>query len=152
MDALSGQMLDGTVASISSEAMTQSGVVSYPISIRVTLPDGIQLVEGLSAVATVVINEEDGLLIPLQSVYGTYQQPVVQVVTDGGVEVRSVSLGNSDDFWTVVKSGLSEGEKVVMEVSSSSSSTFFTAGQMGGFSAIGGIGGFTGSGRIPGQR
>lgn len=155
MDALSGQTLNGTVNSVSAQPTTQSGVVSYPITIRVNVPEGIQLVEGLSAVASVVICEEEGLLIPLQSVYGTYQQPLVRVLTGDSVEVRSVSLGNSDDFWTVVRSGLSEGERVVMDVSSSSSSgsTFFRMGQMGDFGAIGGMRGFTGgTGRVPGQR
>ena len=140
MDALAGQELTGTVSSVSSKAQSQSGVVSYPISVRVDLPDGVQLVEGLSAVANVVINEEDGLLIPLQSVYGTYQQPMVQIVNGSNAEYREVVLGSSDDFWTVVQQGLSEGEKVVMEVTEASSSTFSfrTGGMVPGMGAIGG--------------
>jgi RND family efflux transporter MFP subunit len=140
MDALAGEVLAGTVSSISSKAQSLQGVVTYPISIRVDLPDGVQLVEGLSAVANVVINEEDGLLIPLQSVYGSYQQPMVQIVNGSDTEYREVVLGNSDDFWTVVQQGLSEGERVVMEVTEASSSTFsFRAGGMvPGMGAIGG--------------
>jgi len=148
MDALAGQELTGTVSSVSSEAQSLQGVVTYPISIRVDLPDGVQLVEGLSAVANVVINEEDGLLIPLQSVYGSYQQPMVQIVNGSNAEYREVVLGSSDDFWTVVQQGLSEGEKVVMEVTEASSSTFsFRTGGM--VPGIGGAGGFGGGGRSP---
>ena len=142
MDALAGQVLTGTVSSVSSKAQSQQGVVSYPISIRVNFPDGVQLVEGLSAVVNVVINEEDGLLIPLQSVYGSYQQPMVQIVRGSSVEYREVVLGSSDDFWTVVQQGLSEGEKVVMEVAEADSDPFsFKTGMIAGRGAVGGGGG-----------
>jgi len=125
MDALPGQELEGTVSTISSAATSQQGVVSYPIRIWLEVPEGVQLREGLSATANIVIREERNvLLVPLQALYGTFQQPVVQVMTDGGIEERVVVLGNSDDFWVVVREGLSEGERVVMEVTQATTSQF----------------------------
>ncbi|MCH7745179.1 MAG: HlyD family efflux transporter periplasmic adaptor subunit, partial [Chloroflexi bacterium] len=68
MDALPGQVLSGTISSIASEPQTQQGVVSYPLRIQVQAPAGLQLPEGLSAVARVGIRGDiDVLRGPLQS-------------------------------------------------------------------------------------
>lgn len=125
MDALPGQVLEGTVSSIASTARSQSGVVSYPISIRVEVPQGIELREGLSATASIVIREERNvLLVPLQALYGTFEQAVVRVMKDGRIEERSVALGSSDDYWAAVRQGLAEGEQVVMQTTQASTSQF----------------------------
>ena len=137
MDALPGQVLEGTVSAISSAARSQQGVVSYPILIRVQLPDGVQLREGLSATASIVIREERSvLLVPLQALYGTFGQPVVRVISNGRVEERLVVLGNNDDFWVAVREGLAEGDQVVMESSGAATTQF---GFGGGFRQFPGV-------------
>ena len=147
MDALPGQTLEGAVSDIAVEPTTQQGVVSYPIGIEVDTPPGLELPEGLSAVATVVIREDlDVLMVPIDALYGTFEQPVVRVVNDGQIEERPVVLGNNDDYWAVVVDGVVEAEFVVMETERA------TTG--GGFDAIrglfgGGNAGF-GGGRGPG--
>jgi RND family efflux transporter MFP subunit len=129
-DALRGQVFEGTVSEISSAAGNQSGVVTYPIKVQVVVPDGVQLREGLTATARIVINEEKSvLLVPQQSLYGTFDQPTVRLMTDSGVEDRAVELGNSDDIYVAVRSGLEEGDRVVMETAE-----FSTAGS--GFGQI----------------
>ena len=138
MDALPGQVLEGTVSSIASAAQNQQGVVSYPIRIQVHLPDGVELVEGLSATANIVIREEiNVLLVPNQALYGSFEQPVLKVMSKGSIEERAVVLGNTDGFWTVVSQGVAEGEEVVMETTQAA-----TIGQFGGFGG--------GSGVLPG--
>jgi multidrug efflux pump subunit AcrA (membrane-fusion protein) len=67
-------------------------------------------------VASIVLNEEKNvLLVPQQALYGTFDQPVVQVMTVSGIEERQVSLGNTDGFWVAVREGIEEGDQVVME-------------------------------------
>ena len=150
MDALPGQVLQGSVSSVASAAQNQQGVVSYPIRIRIETPSGVQLPEGLSALASVVIREDnDVLLVPLQSLRGSFDQPAVQVMQNGRIEERAVTLGNSDDFWIVVVSGLQEGDQVVVEAQDASTGFFgFGGGSFrrtgGGFTGPGG--GFTGPG------
>ena len=140
MDALPDQVLDGSVGAIAPEAQSQQGVVTYPISIRVQVPPGLDLPEGLSAVASVVIREaRNVLLVPLGALTGTFDQPVVRVMADDRVEERQVVLGNSDDFWAVVQEGLAEGELVVMEAQQASTTGF------GGFRGL--IPGGAGRGR-----
>jgi HlyD family secretion protein len=139
MDALAGQVLDGVVSDVGSAARNQQGVVSYPIRIQVQVPAGITLPEGLSAVAGVVIREDrDVLLVPLQALYGTFDQPLVRVISAGVIEERPVVLGNSDDFWAVVQGGLAEGEQLVMQAEQASTTGF---GFGGGFRPGGGFGG-----------
>jgi HlyD family secretion protein len=116
MDALPDQVLKGIVSFIAPVGVTQQGVVSYPIRIQVQASD-IHLPEGLSAVANIVIREDkDVLLIPLQALYGSFEDPTVQVVTDTNrIETRSVILGNSDDFWVVISEGISADDVLAME-------------------------------------
>jgi len=123
MDALPGQVLTGTVVEIGKAAGSQQSVVTYPVSVRIEAPDGLQFVEGLSATASVVIQEEkNALLIPNQAVGGSYVQPTVRLSQDGEVSEVPVVLGASDGFWVVVRSGLSEGDRVVMESSGTGAS------------------------------
>ena len=149
MDALPGQVLQGSVSSIALEARAQQGVVSFPIRIRLSPPQGVQLPEGLSATASVVIREDtDVLLVPLQSIYGSFDRPVVQVMANGRIEEREVTLGNSDDFWAVVEGGLAEGEMIVMESQAASTQGGFAGfrGLLGGGVPGGGFGGGGGGG------
>ena len=150
MDALPGQFMEGTVSSIESAAQTRQGVVSYPLRIRVTPPDGMALPEGLSAVASVVIREDRGvLLIPIQSLYGSFEEPSVKVIVDGRIVDRQVVLGNTDDFWAVVSDGLAEGDVVIMQSQETQTSGFRFGGGFRGFGGGGfGGGGFGGPRRV----
>lgn len=135
MDALPGESLTGVVSSIEAGATNQQGVVTYPIRVRMTVPPELNLIEGLSAVAEVVIQEERGLLIPVQAVMGRFDAPVVQVMEGGKIQQRAVTLGISDDFWVIVTSGLVEGEQVVFQAPDSSGFDFggFRGGPGAGF-------------------
>ena len=139
LEALPDQTLTGVVSEIAASAFSQQGVVTYPIKIRIEVPDGTLLPEGLTAVASVVIREEnDVLLVPLQTIGGTFQEPVVRIWNDGEIELRTVDLGTSDDFWTIVTGGLSEGEQVVMDSVGSTQNAFGGAGAIFRLGAGGG--------------
>jgi RND family efflux transporter MFP subunit len=115
-DALRDEVFTGTVTQVASAGANQQGVVTYAITTRVDLPEGVQLREGLTAVANMVLNQERGvLLVPQQALYGTFEQSTVRVLTELGIEERPVRLGSSDDFWVAVNDGLEEGETIVME-------------------------------------
>ena len=107
-------MLDGAVSAVATQPQTERGVVSYAVTIRIDVPDGVQVPIGLSAVSTVVMHEEEGvLLVPRDAVLGAFGRSVVRVINNGIVEERAVLLGNSNKAWTVVREGLSEGDQVV---------------------------------------
>ena len=151
LEALGNEPLEGLVSSIANSGTSNQGIVTYPVTIRVNSPQGVQLPEGLSATAQVIIREQtDSILIPLQALYGSVQEPVVKIVSGNDIIERQVSLGISDDFWIVVEDGLNEGETISMEVIGSSTTGFGGIGAT--FRAVGGFGGggFGGGGRPPG--
>ena len=117
MDALPDRTLQGIVSSVSSTASNQQGVVTFDVKIDVEIPDDVTLQEGLSAVAKVGISEEQGLLIPNQAVqYGDAGAHVRMMDEDGNIVERPIILGSSDGFMAIVESGLSEGDRIVMQV------------------------------------
>ena len=140
MDALGGLPVQGVVDEVGTRPASQqlqlaqggSGLVTYPVRILLSLPEGQSVPEGLTAIASVVLNRDtDVLLVPLDAVYGTFEQPLARVINDDGLIVeRAIVLGNSDDFWVSVTSGLSEGERVVMEAGENLQGGFF--GGLGG--------------------
>ena len=148
VDALQGATLQGTVTEISSGASNQQGVVTYPIRIQVQVPSDVTLREGLSAVASIVLREElNVLLVPQQALYGTFDQPIVRVVNEEGkIEERSVELGDSDEFWVAVRTGLTDGDQVAM-VSDDVDTGQFSFGQFRRVTGSSGRGGGSRGGR-----
>ena len=131
MAALPGETLSGSVTEIGSPT-NQQGVVSFPVSVRLEVPEDLFLVEGLTATASIVTSEVRGVLLaPTAAVQGSFVQPFIRVSNAGVVEERPVELGASDDFWVVVLSGIAEGEQVIMPAPESGPG-FATFG--GGFS------------------
>ncbi len=116
MDALPDQVLDGRVSSVSSTAANDRGVVTFDVKVSVDIPDGLALQDGLSAVAKIASAEHSGLLVPLQAVQQNPDGEFVRVMEDGAVVERPVTLGDSDGFWAIVESGLSEGDEIIMRV------------------------------------
>ena len=141
LEALGDEPLVGSISDIAAFGESNQGVVTYPRNHPDrTTPAETQLPEGLSAVAEVVIREQtDQLLVPIQALFGSVNQPILLISkSDGTLEPRNVTLGISDDFWTVIEDGVSEGETILMIVVGSDTSQF--GGLGGGFRAIAGGG------------
>lgn len=138
LEALGDEPLVGSISDIAAFGESNQGVVTYPVTIQTEQPAGTQLPEGLSAVAEVVIREQNNkLLAPIQALFGSVNDPILLISNDDGtLEPRSVTLGISDDFWTVIEDGVSEGETIIMTVVGADTSQF--GGFGGGFRAIAG--------------
>ena len=138
LEALGDEALIGRISDIAAFGESNQGVVTYPVTIQTEQPTGAQLPEGLSAVAEVVIREQSNrLLVPIQALFGSVNDPILLIPTsDGTLVPRNVTLGISDDFWTVIEDGVvGEGETILMTVVGSDTSQF------GGFRAVAGFGG-----------
>ena len=146
LEALGDEQLVGRISDIAAFGESNQGVVTYPVTIQTDQPAGTQLPEGLSAVAEIVIREQtDKLLVPIQALFGSVNQPILLISNpDGTIEPREVTLGISDDFWTVIEEGISEGETILMTVVGADTSQF------SGFRAISSSVGFSSAGRPPG--
>ena len=117
MDALPDQSLVGVVSFVGAEPIEQQGgqggVVSYPVRVEIELPADMKAPEGLSAVASIVLSKEtDVLLIPVNAIRGSFDNPIVHLMINEESVETPVTLGNSDDFWTIVTEGLNEGDMV----------------------------------------
>ncbi|MDY6892317.1 MAG: HlyD family efflux transporter periplasmic adaptor subunit [Chloroflexota bacterium] len=144
LDALSDIQLSGEVVRLSAFAEVKSGIVQYPVTISLTVPSDIQLREGMSATAEIVVQAvSDVLLVPNDAISGTTDNSRVTVLVDGQPQVRAVSLGTSDYQWTEVVEGLQEGDVVIVEVAATGATESVITG--GGPMMPGG--GFPGGGR-----
>ena len=136
MAALPGETLSGSVTEIGSPT-NQQGVVSFPVNVRLEVPEGLVLIEGLTATASIVTSEVRGVLLaPTAAVQGSFVQPFIRVSSAGEVEERPVELGASDDFWVVVLSGIAEGEQVIMPAPESGPGFATFGGSFGGGNAL----------------
>ena len=118
LDAMPGQVFTGSISSISSAAQLQQGIAVFTVLVRIDVPPDVDLREGMNANARMAVEEEfNVLLVPVQSIYGTFQEPILRVMSDGETTSRPVTLGDNDGFWVVVESGVNEGEEVIMHVS-----------------------------------
>jgi RND family efflux transporter MFP subunit len=115
VDSLGGQILAGTVSFVADSPKTDRGVIRYPVTIQVDVPDDLQIPLTLSGVSVVVTEERRGVLkVPPEAIQGSAHAPIVLVMKNGAIEKRPVVLGNRDDFWVAVLAGLEEGERVVV--------------------------------------
>ena len=155
MDALGGRVLTGTVSDIGTAANSQQGVVTFPIRVRIDVPEGLTLREGLSATASIVSAlESNAILVPNAAIGGTFTAPTVDRVRNGSSQTVAVEIGLSDGFWVAVRSGLEPGDQVLVAAASSSTTNasavpnFFGGAGAGTFQGFGGGagGGFGGGG------
>jgi HlyD family secretion protein len=118
VDALPDVELKGKVTFISPFGTQTTGVVEFAVTISLD-PTETELKGGLTATADIIVEKhENVLLIPNRSIKGSPGDYWVEVVIDEKkvtTEKRPVVLGAQNDQLSEVISGLSEGEKVIVE-------------------------------------
>lgn len=131
----------GTVSSIAeTSASGSNGVVSYDVTVALTSPP-TGLRTGMSAQVSVTIASSANVIaVPAAAVQGAGGTYVVQVVdATGQVQDVSVDVGLVTSSYVEIKTGLAEGQRVVIGTSTSRSGSNTTGG-----------GGLFGGGAIPG--
>jgi multidrug efflux pump subunit AcrA (membrane-fusion protein) len=118
VDAIPDADLRGKVTFISPFGTQTTGVVEFAVTITLD-PTETELKGGLTATADIIVEKhEDVLLIPNRSVKGSPGDYWVEVVLDEKTmttEKRQVELGIQNEQSSEVTSGLSEGEKIIVE-------------------------------------
>ena len=116
-DALKDVELDGEVFNVASASTASGGVRSFQVKISVKIPRNIKLKDGLSATARVITKAKYGInLIPIQSLYGTFDNPTVKIIKDGEIIEQIITIGDSDAIWVEVLSGVKPNDMIVMKV------------------------------------
>jgi RND family efflux transporter MFP subunit len=135
--------IQGTVTAISPTAAdSQSGVVSYPVTITVADPPATARA-GMSADVTVTTATASGVItIPTSALEGSNGDYQVQVLNADGTTRRvAVQVGLVTNSMAEIKSGLTEGTDVV---TGTTADLLGTSNQGGGF----GRGGFVPGGGV----
>ena len=114
---LEEQTVSGVVTFLSKDPRTERGVVSFAVIVRVDVPADLVIPVTLTPISTVIVTEQTGvLLIPRDAI--AVDKPgntsTVKVVRDGAIVVQNVVTGESYDGWTVIRSGVEQGEEVVV--------------------------------------
>jgi len=114
LDALPGEEFEGEVISIAPSADSQSGVVNYPVTLRLINPDS-RVRAGMTAVATVVNQSGlSGWLVPASAVRSVGDSPRVMVLRNNQPTPVVVTVGAPQGEWVVVESPeLQAGDRVV---------------------------------------
>ena len=118
VDALPNAEMRGEVTFISPFGTQTAGVVEFPVKISIE-PAEVELKGGLTATADIIVEKhENVLLVPNRSIKGSPGDYWVEVVIDEEkvtTEKRPVTLGAQNEQLSEVISGLSEGEKIIVE-------------------------------------
>jgi multidrug efflux pump subunit AcrA (membrane-fusion protein) len=114
---LPDRTLEATVSSVSPVTRPAGwwtgNVVKYDTIIE--LPEGEGLKPGMSAeVEVVMARHTDVLTIPVSAVMETKDGDFCWVSTTDGAQKRAVKLGDTNDVFMIVESGLEEGDQVVL--------------------------------------
>ncbi len=141
VEALEGRKLAARVSEVALTSTSSSGAVSYDVTFQLDQMDpGLKL--GMSATAEVVVKQAEGVNVPTSAISGG-----AVIVKRAGKEVRQrVVTGLAGDTATIILSGLSAGETVVLPSVTSTGSgaasiTSRLGSRLGGVAGGGGLGG-----------
>ncbi len=152
-DAISGLELGAHITSISTVGTTSSSVVSYDATLTLDQSDS-RVKPGMSASASVITAQAQGVTVPNQALSGTGSLATVTVQTGGKKVQKQVIEGLVGASRTQIVSGLSAGAQLVVTTTlpslgsnSSSTASSSSSGTLGGTSSS--LGGGFPSGGFP---
>ncbi len=138
-DALPDLTQTGQVTRVDLTGANESGVISYTV---VVTPDQMDpSVRGGMTVSVSIITDsaENVLVVPTSAVKSSGRGKYVQVLQEGQPTVVSVEVGISSDSYTEIKSGLTEGQEVIVATTTSGKGTTTTTNLRGGVLEPGGF-------------
>jgi HlyD family secretion protein len=114
LDALTGKTYTAQVLSIGPVGTVTSGVVNYPVTMRITNAEA-SIKPGMTANLAIEVDRRDNVLVvPTRAVHTKGDQKIVTVVQNGKSIDKPVSIGLSSDTMVEITKGLVEGEQVVV--------------------------------------
>ncbi len=142
IEALEGLKLAAHVVSVATLPTSSSGVVSYDVTFQLDqLASGLK--PGMSATAEVVVKQAEGVNVPTSAITAD----TVTVVHDGTHTSRQVVTGLAGNSSTIVLSGLSAGEQIVLPVAPTTNGLSSVLSRLGSRTgALGGAAGGLGAG------
>ncbi len=151
VSAIADKTFDGTVQKIASGSTIQQGVVTYGVTVSITVPNSA-LRPDMTASVTIETGRLSGvLMVPAVAIQVSTKGSAVNVtsVIGGKQVVNSVSVvtGGTDGANVEIVSGVKEGDQVVLAGLNKSSAPTATSSPFGGGGGPGGSPGGGGGGR-----
>jgi RND family efflux transporter MFP subunit len=118
-DAFPDLALTGQVTRVDTIGANESGVVSYGVIIT---PDAMdKSVKGGMTVSVSIITDvaQDVLAVPSSAVKSSAAGKYVQILQNGQPANVTVEVGMSNDVYTEITSGLTEGQEIIVSTTSS---------------------------------
>lgn len=117
VDAIPNRKLTGNVTSILPLPKAATGLVTYNVRIESEMLREAGVMVGMNASTDIEVDKRSNvLLVPSQAITKNGNgKRWVKVVVDDKVEEREVVTGVSNASQTEIKSGLTEGEKIIVE-------------------------------------
>jgi HlyD family secretion protein len=122
-DAFPGRRFKGKVVRVATKGVNISNVVTFEVKIEIEDPKKTLLKPEMTANLEVIANpREDALKVPTAAVLRKQGKQWVEVATENGAtEERAVEVGIQSETEVEVRSGLKEGELVVLRKSETES-------------------------------
>lgn len=140
IDALPDKTYTGSVISIDTAGLVNSGVTSYPAVIMFDT-SAPEVLGNMSAQASIITNTKtDIIAVPNSAVQTVNGQSTVKIMKDGTAQQIPVETGISSDTLTEIVSGISEGDTIITG-STQATTTKSNSQTTSPFSGIGGAGG-----------
>lgn len=116
LDAYPGQTFYGKITNISTISKNTAGIITFEITITPAKQSQQYLKYGFSANITITVSKiENVLYVPIQAVYEENGKKYVDVLKENKEIIKTqVETGSSDYDYTEIKSGLSEGDIIVL--------------------------------------
>jgi len=148
-DALPDQQFDGEVTDVSDQGTTQNGVSTFDVTVSFDKKDGMKI--GMTADADITAQQKDDVLIvPIEAVVERNGKKYVMVynenttngsktsATPSASSMHEVKTGINNESYIEIVSGLSEGERVILQGTTSTNNAPLMQFQGGGNSPFGG--------------
>ncbi|NJK93154.1 MAG: efflux RND transporter periplasmic adaptor subunit [Blastochloris sp.] len=117
VDSLPGLKMEGRIAEIAPTATIKKNIKGFTVEVAIDQPEG-RLRPGMTADVVVPIEKvENVLAVPLAAVFTEGEEKVAFVKAEGAEakpEMKEVEIGISNIDFVEIKSGLNEGEKVLL--------------------------------------
>ncbi len=116
IDALKNQEKIGCISNISNVGQEMTGFESkvFKVNIRIS-SDNKKIKPAMTTNNEIIISREQNVLvIPRTALYTDGAKQFVYLQEFGGVTLRSVVCGNQSEKFAVIKSGLKEGDKILL--------------------------------------
>jgi len=115
VDAFPGMRFSGNVVRIATKGISSSNVVTFEVKIEVLSRNKKMLKPEMTANVEIIAEHVKNIvLVPVGAIFRGENGSIVNVLKpDGTEEERAVEKGITDGQFTEIKSGLTEGEKII---------------------------------------